>query len=613
MRITLLAANGYLHDRRARARQTLLARAGHEVTVVAAGVDNGPDGVVRHPGAEEVVGVPSRRPVGRGRVGSWLRRVQPPALRERVLTESMVRGAVATSPDMVVPTTTAALDAAHRAAKRSGAVVLAEPGWPVGQSVDLVRWAPAAPATGASAHGGLDHHTPSWRGPTESPRPDRHVGRRLVLVYRRRAASPGRWLQEALERAGVEVRQVDEVVRGQDLDGADGVVVVESPHPAPRFEVRPDCPVGFWVHHGEHHLEMNVRIAEQLGVDHVLLAHSWHLAHCFGVPVTRFPFALPHADAATTPATAATTAPTGTTATGPTVGGRPWAQRSRDAGLVGSHLDGGGPYARRGELVARARAHLGEDRCAFLSGVTPTRMLEVYGDTRIVLNESGTRHHPITMRVFEAVGAGALLLTDHSPGLDQLFPDDLVAEVREPFEQQLAELLAAPDTADRAAAATAHARARHTYDHRVDELLAVLAATPARSREPRPLPPRDTVHGLVARDVAVQRLVQVGLDDLAAAHPDREVWTPDELGARMQPGTIEGVALRADRLDGLEEVVDAAWRYLYVDGPMTGLAEHLEGQEHTVSVHGDVRRIDLHASGYRIPPDVRDETAGGGA
>lgn len=576
MRITLLAANGYLHDRRARALAATLSAASHDVTVVAAGA-----GDHQAPG---LVPVPTRRPAGPGRVRSLLRRWQTDEIRAWLLERALVGAVLGTSPDLVVPTTTAATDAAVTAARRLRVPVVVDPRWDLPADVSLVERAPSRPQEAASARGGLDHHTPGWSPPAGTPVAGRHAGRRVLLVYRRRAASPGRYLEEALERAGVEVLHAEDELDAAALPAdLDGVVVVESPYPAVRVEGRTACPVLFWVHHGEHHLETNVRLAARFGADHVLLAHSWHLAHRFDVPVTRFPFGVPAQQVE---------------------GDRPWAERTHDVAMVGAHLDGGGPYARRGELVARARDHLGAERCAFRSGIEPSEMLATYADSRIVLNEGGTRHHPITMRVFEAVAAGALLVTDHCPGLDQLFAPSHTVRLAEPFEAQLDALLADAASAERAADALAHARARHTYDQRVDELFAVLAATTA-DREPAALPPADTLAGQVARDAEVQRLVQVGADELVEAHPDREVWTPDELGERMQPRTLEGVALRTDDARGLEEVVDAAWRYLYVEGPAAGLDEHLAATRDQVSVtrHGDVRRFDLHAPGYVVRPE----------
>lgn len=582
MRITLLAANGYLHDRRARALRTMLVGASHDVTVVAAGV--APE---EHPDVDGLVGVPTRYPTGSGPVRSRLRRWQPEGVRARLLERALLRAVLRTTPDLVVPTTTAATAPAVAAARRDGVPVVVDPRWDLPADVSLVERAPARPAEAASVHGGLPHHTPGWTPRPGSREVGRHVGRRVLLVYRRRAASPGRYLEEALARAGVQVLQAEDEVDVAALPAdLDGIVVVESPYPAVRFSGgRPDCPVTFWVHHGEHHLEANLRLAARYGVDHVLLAHSWHLAHRFDTPVTRFPFAAPVHQVD---------------------GARPWAERSHDVAMVGAHLDGGGPYARRGELVARARAHLGDARCAFRSGISPDEMLATYADSRIVLNEGGTRHHPITMRVLEAVAAGALLVTDDCPGLGQLFDPAHVEPLVEPFEAQLDRVLADPTSGTRAAAARRHAEARHTYDHRVDELLAVLEAAGARTRPPVDLPSVTSLAGLVARDAEVQRLVQVGADELAAAHPDREVWTPGELGDRMQPRTLEGVAVRAEDIAGLEEVLDAAWRYIYVDGPARGLEEHLAAtrEDWSVQQHGGVRRIDLLAPGYVVRPEV---------
>lgn len=588
VRITLVAANGYLHDRRARALRWSLEAAAHDVTVVAAGspVDD----------LSDVAWVPTRRPVGPGRLRARIRRAQSAKTRDQVLRRGLV-GAVARSrPQQVIPTTAAAMDVAVAAARRGGALLVADTRWPVADDVWATRHAPARPAMAAPVAGGLDHHTPGWSGTPGPPAPGRHAGLRMMLVYRRRVTSPGRYLHEALEHAGVEVLVTEDVLDVAKLPhDLDGIIIVESPYPAVRVTGPPaPCPVLLWVHHGEHHLETNLRLARRYGADHVLLAHSWHLASRFDVPVTRFPFGVPVHDVD---------------------GSTPFAARRHDVAMVGSHLDGGGPYARRSELVGRARAHLGEARCAFLDGVTPREMLAVYGDSRLVLNEGGTRHHPITMRVMEAIAAGALLVTDEVPGLDQLLDIDAhTVQIREPFEQQLDDLLRDPASATRAASAAAHGRALHSYDHRVDELVHVLRATtpsgvagPEGGRRPG-APDAATLAGLVHGDPEVQVLVQVGAPELADAHPDREVWTPDELGARMQPGSMEASVVRADDVREHEDVLRAGWRYIYVDGLATGLEDWLaaEHPQAVTTTRGTVRRVDLRASGYVARPDRQD-------
>src|SRR5690606_601628 len=107
--------------------------------------------------------------------------------------------------------------------------------------------------------------------------------------------------------------------------------------------------------------------------------------------------------------------------------------------------------------------------------VKAKEMAALYEEARIIPNEGGTRHFPITMRVFEAIAARAVLITDDLPGTDLLFApgkhylvleDDIVSQVRS--------VLSARDNAQKIAdAAWEHAHGRHTSDHRVDELFEI--------------------------------------------------------------------------------------------------------------------------------------------
>src|SRR5690606_25211691 len=107
----------------------------------------------------------------------------------------------------------------------------------------------------------------------------RHRGRRLGLVRRATAVTPGRYLEAALRRAGVDVVVADRIDWAL-LAGVEAVVVVESLLPPfPIVGDNPGTPVLFWAHHGEHHTAMHRRLVRRYRADAVLLAHSWHLAH----------------------------------------------------------------------------------------------------------------------------------------------------------------------------------------------------------------------------------------------------------------------------------------------------------------------------------------------
>jgi hypothetical protein len=357
--------------------------------------------------------------------------------------------------------------------------------------------------------------------------------------------------------------------------GTAAVVFVESPYPA--LEVagtNPGVPVLLWAHHGEHHTDAHLRLIARYGVDAILLAHSWHLAHRYPVPVHRFPFAV-----------------------APELldGSAPWAERRYDVAFVGS-TTGEGPYGARRQIIDDLDAVHPADRRSIVEGVTPDRMAEMYGAARVVFNDGGTRHHPITMRVFEAIGSGAALLTTDAPGLDLLFTPDEHYRLMHPEEAAgaVAVLLADPATAQMAAAARDHASGRHTYDHRVDELLAIAEATP-RTESWTAGRPTSEVARAVAGDVEVSSVAAYGLPDIAEELPLHAVWTDPEPGARG----YDAVALGAGWHGPIEAARGDAVRYIYIE-PGTPMARDVQPSPSDT----DLTRIDLHAPGYRIAEDA---------
>jgi len=88
--------------------------------------------------------------------------------------------------------------------------------------------------------------------------------------------------------------------------------------------------------------------------------------------------------------------------------------------MVGSGIGGSGSRYDRRRDIAAALASDQTITAEVVYGLRPKEMIALYGDARIVVNDGGPRHLPITMRVFEALGAGALLLTEDIPGTDTI-------------------------------------------------------------------------------------------------------------------------------------------------------------------------------------------------
>ena len=569
MRICLVARNRFHGSRKALATHQALTAAGHEVLVVA---------VDRQPPREPVtttVPIRSTHPIMR--LTDRLRLTNS----RQTLPRRIASAAAATNADVYLPLHKEMLPVAVEAARLTGGSVQRTPQMPAADDVDLIYLAPAHPELALPTRGIGNEFTLGDRTEAHEPRPGRHRGKRVVLCYRKTPTNPGRYIETALGRSGMDVR----VETGRvDLDTIDSetsfVLFVESPYPALEVTGSTDAPVFIWVHHGEHHLHANLRLADRYRADAVLLAHSWHLAHWFPTPVHRFPFAM---------------APEFLDVT-PRLGDRQF-----DVAMVGSNLRGDAwQYRRRAHLVKALEAHLPPDRTAFVEGVTPEELISLYSNSRIVIDEGGIRHYPITMRVFEAIGSGAALLTDNAPGLEMIFDDmhyakltdDVVADV----EGLLGDLETTQTMADRA---HAHARGAHTYDHRVDLLMEIAATTPKRDL-PAPQPISELAR-LIDDDVEVQRLTHDEVAGLAEQLPDREVWALSERDERLAPASMDAAVITRGSASSQEELLDTARRYLYVGGDVTGIDEYVERRRPGAVIEpvGRFMRVDLMSDSYR--------------
>ncbi len=567
MRIVVLATGDAAANPRIAALAASLRSVGHEVTIVCGGSPSSEPGPTR---------VSTRIPVGGGALGSLLRRAQPESLRRALFERRLAAAAIDLEPELVYATTEAVIPIAAAVAAATGAVVVRDPRHPDAGGVDIVRRAPGEVGLSESPAGpGLVFHTGSDPRVAWSPQPGRHSGHRIVVGYRSTPTTPARYLHAALERAGIEVEHV-----GGRLDwatvapGTDAVVFVESPLPALEITgTNPGVPVLFWAHHGEHHTDAQLRLIARYGVDAGLLAHSWHLAHRYPVPVHRFPFAV---------------------APELVEGSAPWAERRYDVAFVGS-VAGGAPYGVRRQIIEALSSALPAERFALADGVPPDQMAALYRDARIVVNEGGTRHHPITMRVFEAIGSGAGLLTEYSPGLDLLFtPQEHFRRLRpEAVVEDVAAMLSDPATSDMADAAHRHALERHTYDHRVDELLAIASGTKLADAWTPEKPSSDLAEAL-AGDVDVSSVAAHGLPDLARQLPLHAVWTDPEPGTR----SYDAVAFGSEWHGPVEAARDDAVRFIYIE-PGTPMPPELL----PFPTDTELTRVDLKAPGYRVDPE----------
>ncbi|HUT93884.1 MAG TPA: glycosyltransferase [Thermoguttaceae bacterium] len=140
---------------------------------------------------------------------------------------------------------------------------------------------------------------------------------------------------------------------------------------------------------------------------------------------------------------------------------------------------------RRAELIALIRHRFSN---VFVGQRYFDDMAKVYSASRIVFNRSV--NNDLNMRVFEALATGSLLVTDEldGNGQDELFRDGVhLASYREPEEllDKIAFHLRHDDVRERiAAAGREEALARHTYRHRMQDMLGAIARRVPRA-EPR--------------------------------------------------------------------------------------------------------------------------------
>lgn len=568
MRISVVSSRNPSNDPRMRAVVHSLNAVGHTVTVIspAAPSDLLPARVVQR----QVRSRPRRLSL------AWLRRRLSPQADDQGVASELAEALRASKPDLVYP---------HRAqdlavAEAAGAPVVRSPGWPATGS-DLIELAPhdSVLSRSPSTKGGK---VPDWR--PYRPQPGRHASVKGVIAYHVTQTSPGRYLESALRRAGVRLLVMDGVLDWERVDpDCDFVVIVESPYPA--LDVRgakPPVPTLFWAHHGEHHLPANIRLTYRYQADAVLLAHSWHLAHRFPVPTYRFPFGFP-------------------SELTPDMGS--WSDRTLDVAMVGAGIGGRGHrYDRRREIVEGIE---GDPSIAskMVYGLAPEEMISLYADARIVLNDGGPRHFPITMRVFEALGSGALLVTEDIPGTDTLLRrNEHYVSMESDVVSQVHALLDDDTTARIAAAGHEWVLSRHTYGHRVDRMLELTSELEPSTTLRSPFPPLTSLAALIDQDVEVQSLAVFGdVDDTGLR--DRAIRRGD--ADRLAAKSVDAVVVGGGTIGDLEKAVSAARGYVYASsGHAVEVSRILSTvrPEAVVTMANGMLRADLGGSLYRMRP-----------
>jgi hypothetical protein len=157
---------------------------------------------------------------------------------------------------------------------------------------------------------------------------------------------------------------------------------------------------------------------------------------------------------------------------------------------------------------------------------------------------------------------------------------------------------------DRSAAAAEDARryvmAHHTYDHRVDELLAIAEATSVTAPRPQPSFASELAQR-IDQDVEVQTILDLSSVGLASDLASREVRPGELYRGRIGEGSVDAVAIGPDHLSAAGEAAMAARSFIYFDRVPHDVVDKIVAYHPHASVQqsGTVVRVDLLEGRYR--------------
>jgi spore maturation protein CgeB len=284
------------------------------------------------------------------------------------------------------------------------------------------------------------------------------MSRKIILCYGKTKTSPGRYLEHSFRKLGVPVSVVTKEINGRSLNPEDtmGIIFIETIKAPKAVNMNnTSIPVLYWIHHGQHKLQRNLKLIKQYKPDRILMSHSLHLAKKFPVPVIFFPFGV---------------------AEEVFHNRRSFKHRKYGVAFVGS--SNGNYYSQRNRDINRIRHHLRRRGYPykFVNNVSPEKMAQIYGKAKIVYNRSSEKvPQTINMRIFEGIGCGALVLTNKAPLQSSLFKDRVHYIVYKNSADMIRKLkfyLARPALAERIAnQGYREAKNRHTYDQRAKKVL----------------------------------------------------------------------------------------------------------------------------------------------
>jgi hypothetical protein len=287
------------------------------------------------------------------------------------------------------------------------------------------------------------------------------MNKTIVLCYGKTPYTPGRYLEDAFRKLNIPVTVVTDHLDGKQLDPDKvlGVLFIESPNqPTAQNMENTPIPRLYFIHHGRHRLEQNLERIKQYHPHRILMAHSLHLAKHFPVPVEFFPFAVAE-DIFNSE--------------------KPISNRKYDVAFVGSRSSAF--YKNRNKNLKLLKRFLKKTNSSYLfkENVHLKDMANIYSQAKIVFNQSSERvPETMNMRIFEAMGCGALVMTNQVPLQDELFKNrvhlvtyknskDLIRKVRYFLKHP---------SLTQAIAKNGYVKAmqQHTYTHRAKKVIQLL-------------------------------------------------------------------------------------------------------------------------------------------
>lgn len=283
----------------------------------------------------------------------------------------------------------------------------------------------------------------------------------ILMCYGKTPYTPGRYLEDGFRQWSLPVQTFDRVIDFSkvDLSQYSAVVFVESPSRKP-VQVKNikavNIPIFFWIHHGAHRWRVNMELVKQYQPDILLMAHSLYLGQKAPVPTRFFPFAMdPRIFNCT----------------------KPILNRSIDIGFVGA-MDQN-IHIHRNQSLEWIKEYFGQDyQLNFAAKVYLEDLAELYGNSKIVFNQSADVHQAINMRLFEAIGCGALVISEMVPDQERILIDGnhyVVYQDRNDLRDKLNYYLKNPEkTQEIATAGRRHLLSKHTYKQRAREVLLMI-------------------------------------------------------------------------------------------------------------------------------------------